>query len=225
MKSFKAIIFGSIGTILETSDIQRKSFNKAFKKFGLNWYWSTNEYKKLLKTSGGETRLSNYAKIKNTKINTKKLRNLKTKFFNNYLKKNRLKPRAGVINIIKFCKKNNIRLGFASSTSINNINSIFFSLKNVIKKKDFNFIANSKLVTKKKPYPDIYKVVLKKFNLSSDECLAIEDTEESMKSALRAKILCVAFPGKLHEKKKFKGSYKITKKLIIKDVFSNLKNF
>ena len=219
MKNFKAIIFGSIGTILETSDIQRKSFNKAFKKFGLNWYWSKNEYKKLLKMSGGENRLSNYAKIKNIKINTLKLRNLKTKFFNNYLKKNKLKPRAGVVNVIKFCKKNNIKLGFASSTSINNINSIFFALENTIKKKDFDFIGNSKLVSKKKPYPDIYKVALKKFGLSSKECLAIEDTEESMKSALSAKIICIAFPGKLHEKEKFKGSYKITKKLINKDIF------
>ena len=219
MKNFKAIIFGSIGTILETSDIQRKSFNKAFKKFGLNWYWSKNEYKKLLKMSGGENRLSNYAKIKNIKINTLKLRNLKTKFFNNYLKKNKLKPRAGVVNVIKFCKKNNIKLGFASSTSINNINSIFFALENTIKKKDFNFIGNSKLVSKKKPYPDIYNVALKKFNLSSKECLAIEDTEESMKSALSAKIICIAFPGKLHEKEKFKGSYRITKKLINKDIF------
>ncbi len=84
MKNFKAIIFGSIGTVLETSDIQRKSFNKAFKKFGLNWYWSKNEYKKLLEKSGGENRLSNYAKIKNIRINTLKLRNLKTKFFNKY---------------------------------------------------------------------------------------------------------------------------------------------
>ena len=219
MKNFKAIIFGSIGTVLETSDIQRKSFNKAFKKFGLNWYWSKNEYKKLLKMSGGENRLSNYAKTKNIKINTLKLRNLKTKFFNNYLKKNKLKPRAGVINVIKFCKKNNIKLGFASSTSINNINSIFFALENTIKKKDFDFIGNSKLVSKKKPNPDIYKVALKKFDLSSKECLAIEDTEESMKSALSAKIICIAFPGKLHEKEKFKGSYKITKKLINKDIF------
>ena len=219
MKNFKAIIFGSIGTVLETSDIQRKSFNKAFKKFGLNWYWSKNEYKKLLKMSGGENRLSNYAKKKNIKINTLKLRNLKTKFFNNYLKKNKLKPRAGVTNVIKFCKKNNIKLGFASSTSINNINSIFFALENTIKKKDFDFIGNSKLVSKKKPYPDIYKVALKKFDLSSKECLAIEDTEESMKSALSAKIICIAFPGKLHEKEKFKGSYKITKKLINKDIF------
>jgi len=55
--------------------------------------------------------------------------------------------------------------------------------------------------------------------LSSKECLAIEDTEESMKSALSAKIICIAFPGKLHEKEKFKGSYKITKKLINKDIF------
>jgi len=149
LKNFKAIIFGSIGTVLETSDIQRKSFNKAFKKFGLNWYWSKNEYKKLLKMSGGENRLSNYAKKKNIKINTLKLRNLKTKFFNNYLKKNKLKPRAGVINVIKFCKKNNIKLGFASSTSINNINSIFFALENTIKKKDFDFIGNSKLVSEK----------------------------------------------------------------------------
>ena len=219
MKNFKAIIFGSIGTVLETSDIQRKSFNKAFKKFGLNWYWSKNEYKKLLEKSGGENRLSNYAKIKNIRINTLKLRNLKTKFFNNYLKRNELKPRAGVINVIKFCKKNNIKLGFASSTSINNINSIFFALKNTIKKKDFDFIGNSKLVSKKKPYPDIYKVALKKFDINSSECLAIEDTEESMKSALSAKIICIAFPGKLHEKEKFKGSYKITKKLINKDIF------
>ena len=219
MKNLKAIIFGSIGTVLETSDIQRKSFNKAFKKFGLNWYWSKNKYKKLLKMSGGENRLSNYAKTKNIKINTLKLRNLKTKFFNDYLKKNKLKPRAGVINVIKFCKKNNIKLGFASSTSINNINSIFFTLKNTIKKKDFDFIGNSKLVSKKKPCPDIYKVALKKFSLSSKECLAIEDTEESMKSALSAKIICIAFPGKLHEKEKFKGSYKITKKLINKDIF------
>ena len=219
MRNFRAIIFGSIGTIVETSDIQRKSFNKAFKKFSLDWYWSINEYKKLLEMSGGENRLSNYAKTKNTKINTLKLRNLKTKFFNNYLKKNKLKPRAGVTNIIKFCKKNNIKLGFASSTSINNINSIFFSLKNIIKKEDFDFIGNSKLVSRKKPYPDIYKIALKKFDINSNECLAIEDTEESMKSALRAKIICIAFPGKLHEKKKFKGSYKITKKLSNKDIF------
>ena len=125
MIKHKSIIFGSIGTLVETSDIQRKSFNKAFKKLSLNWHWSVNEYKKLLENSGGENRLSKYANKKNIKVNTKRLRNLKTKFFNDYLKKNKLKSRPGVLNIINFCKKNNIKLGFATSTTTNNINAIF----------------------------------------------------------------------------------------------------
>ena len=221
MIRYKAVIFGSIGTIVETSNIQRKSFNKAFKEFGLNWYWSSTEYKKLLEKSGGENRLSEYANKKNIKINTKRLRDLKTKFFNDYLKKNKIKPRAGVLNIINFCKKNNIKLGFATSTTVNNINSIFFTLKNTINKKDFNFIGNNKLVLREKPYPDIYKFTLKKLKIRPNECLAIEDTEESMKSALKAKIRCVAFPGKLHEHQKFKGAYKIIKKLNKKKIFTD----
>ena len=29
---YKAILFGSIGTLIETSDLQRESFNEAFKE-------------------------------------------------------------------------------------------------------------------------------------------------------------------------------------------------
>ena len=49
----KAVLFGSIGTLIETSDIQRKSFNLAFKKAGLDWYWGRETYCILLKKSGG----------------------------------------------------------------------------------------------------------------------------------------------------------------------------
>ena len=37
MINFKAILFGSIGTIVETSELQRKSFNQAFFEAGLDW--------------------------------------------------------------------------------------------------------------------------------------------------------------------------------------------
>jgi len=64
LKYYKALFFGSIGSIVETSDIQRKSFNRAFKQFGLNWYWTQKKYKYLLNSSGGEDRISRYAKQK-----------------------------------------------------------------------------------------------------------------------------------------------------------------
>ena len=47
----KAVLFGSIGTLIETSDIQRESFNQAFKEEGLDWYWDKEDYTCLLYTS------------------------------------------------------------------------------------------------------------------------------------------------------------------------------
>ena len=218
MKYYKALFFGSIGSIVETSDIQRKSFNQAFKQSGLNWYWTKKKYKYLLNKSGGEDRISKYAKDKKININAKKLRNLKTKIFNNYLKEKELKLRPGVKNLINFCIKNKIKIGFVSSTSLNNINSIFYCLKRSIKKNYFNFIGNSKLVKKNKPSPEIYIYALKKLKLNSKDCIAIEDSQESLDSAVKAKIKCVIFPGKFHSTKKFLRAYgkvnKLSKKIM-----------
>ena len=216
MKYYKALFFGSIGSIVETSDLQRKSFNQAFKQSGLNWYWTKKEYKKLLNKSGGEDRISRYAEQKKIVVDAIKLRGLKTKIFNNCLKKKELKLRPGVKELLNFSIKNKIKLGFVSSTSLNNINSIFYCLRRSIKKKYFNFIGNSKLVKKNKPNPDIYLFALKKLRLRSKECIAIEDSQESLDSAVKAKIKCLIFPGKFHSSKKFLRAYKKVFKLNIK---------
>ena len=208
MRYYKALLFGSIGSIVETSEIQRRSFNEAFKQYGLDWNWNKHEYLSLLNKSGGKDRISRYAKKKKNVVDSVYLRNLKTKIFNNYLKKNQLKLRPGVKNLISLCKRENIKISFVSSTSTNNINAILYSLRNSINKRDFNFIGNSKLVKKFKPNPDIYLLTLKKLKLKANDCIAIEDTQESLNSARRAKIKCIIFPGKFHSSKKFIGAYK-----------------
>ena len=221
MKYYKALLFGSIGSIVETSEIQRKSFNYAFKKTGLNWIWTREIYKKLLDSSGGKDRISKYAKEKNIKVNSIKIRNLKTKVFNDYLKKKQIKLRPGIKLLINKCKKEKIKIAFVSSTSSSNINSILFSLRKTIKRKDFDFIGNSKLVKNLKPHPDIYLTALKKLKLKPKDCIAIEDSQESMNSAIKAKIKCIIFPGKFHYSKKFVGYFKklknINKDIIIKE--------
>jgi len=208
LKYYKALLFGSIGSIVETSEIQRRSFNKAFKKSGLEWNWTKREYLSLLNKSGGKDRISRYAKKKKDLVNSVYLRNLKTKIFNNYLKKNQIKLRPGVKNLISLCKKESVKIAFVSSTSLNNINAILYSLRNTISKRDFNFIGNAKFVKKLKPNPDIYFYTLKKLKLKANECIAVEDTQESLNSARRAKIKCVIFPGKFHSSRKFIGAYK-----------------
>ena len=81
-----------------------------------------------------------------------------------------------------------------------------------------NFIGNSTLVKKPKPSAKIYKLALKKLRLSPKECIAIEDTQESLNSALKAKLKCFIFPGKFHRSKKFNGAFKEINK-INKNIF------
>ena len=216
----KAIIFGSIGTLVETSDIQRQSFNHAFMEIGLDWYWDKNNYKNLLKKSGGRNRVEYFANINQNTVDSKKIRELKTQYFNRYLNSNIINPREGVLDVIKYAKLNNIKIGLASTTTIENIDAIFTTLKDKIIKTDFNFIGNGKLIKKVKPYPDIYFEVLKKLSLKENECIAIEDSVESALSANKAKIECVAFPGLFHMDDDFSFCKKCLNKLDI-SIFEN----
>jgi len=210
---YKALLFGSIGTIVETSEIQRRSFNSAFKIAGIKWNWTKEIYRNLLNKSGGEERILRYAKQNRSNVNSKNIIKLKTKIFNSYLKKNKLKLRSGVKEIIKYCKQQEIKLALVSSTSKNNINSIFFCLRDSLNKKDFDFIGNSKLVKKPKPSADIYKLTLKKLKLKPEDCIAIEDTQVSLNSAINARLKCFIFPGNFHRYKKFNGAFKEISKI------------
>ena len=43
-----AVLFGSIGALADTSELQREAFNEAFDAHGLDWNWSRDEYRALL---------------------------------------------------------------------------------------------------------------------------------------------------------------------------------
>ena len=199
----KAVLFGSIGTLIETSDIQRKSFNLAFKKEGLDWYWGRETYGKLLRKSGGIKRIEDFAKQNGVSINAKKVWKNKTDIFNKIIISNNIGARRGVVKIFKYAKKNNIDIGLVTSTSKKNINTIFKALDGQINREEFSFIGNKNLVSKPKPYPDIYLKALEIMNLNKKDCVAIEDSVESAKSAISAGIQCVAFPGMYHSDESF----------------------
>ena len=197
--TYKSLLLGSIGTIIETSNLQRESFNEAFKEAGLDWYWDQEDYRLLLKQSGGTKRIEDFAGKNNTTVEAQKIRERKTEIFNQKLLTEKLIPREGVIDVIEYAKNNQLKLGFVTSTTEDNINSIFLALKNYFTEEDFDFVGNNKMVQNPKPHPDIYTEAIKRLNVESKECIAIEDSRESALSAHNAKISCIAFPGSFHE--------------------------
>jgi len=210
LTNFKAILFGSIGTLVETSELQRRAFNQAFSEAGLDWTWNPDEYKIMLKKSGGRNRINEYATDRGIKVNAHELHLKKTEIFDNMMKEEGISLRPGVANLIGYAIDNNVHLAFVTSTSNANVDAIFMALNGQLNRNDFNFIGNDKMVSKPKPDSEIYLKALSNLKLNAKDCLAIEDTEVSMRSAINANIKCIAFPGALALDNDFSDAFYIT---------------
>ena len=149
----QAIFFGSIGTLVETSEIQRKAFNTAFKEFGLNWYWNIGNYINMIQKPGGILRIKEYSKLQLKDNEVKKIYDLKIKYFREY-STNAVKPREGVLDVINYANINNIKLGFITTTTKETIDIIKDSLSKYIDFNNFDLITYEKNCTKKFNHPN-----------------------------------------------------------------------
>jgi beta-phosphoglucomutase-like phosphatase (HAD superfamily) len=216
--NYKAILFGSIGTLLETSELQRTAFNQAFSENGLDWNWNQAQYQNLLKKSGGRQRIEDFAAQQGVEVDAKKLHDEKTKIFDDLMVSGNVLLRPGVANLIEQALDNGIKLAFVTSTSKDNVDAVFQALKNQLNRSNFSFIGNDKMVSNTKPKPDIYLKALSELNLVAQDCIAIEDTEVSMQSALAASIKCIGFPGAFAKDNDFSSAIHVTDNLSFNDL-------
>ena len=183
----KSILFGSIGSLVECSEIQRKAFNLAFQDFGLDCYWNIANYIKMLEEPGGLNRIVEYSNFRLSHEDAKKIHLLKIKHFK-LLSKNSLKPREGVEDVVQYALKNNIKIGFITTTTKETLDLIIENISNYIDFTKFDLITHDELVNKRKPDSQIYNYALSELKVNNLNSIAIENTLESCKSAINANI-------------------------------------
>ncbi len=197
--SIKCLIFDVDGTLAETEEAHRNAFNKAFNSNKLKWYWDQHIYKKLLQVAGGKERIAFYNEsfVSHTKqISRKDIEEIhfqKTKFYSRSVSQGFVKLRPGIKELLEKAKYNKKKLAIATSTSLGNVTLLLRSCLNEKPEDIFSFISTGELV-KKKPSPDLYKLVLAEMNLMPEECLAFEDSRIGLVSAKRANIKTVVSP-------------------------------
>jgi len=215
----KAIIFGAIGTLVETSKMQRDAFNQAFSEAQLDWHWSEDDYIQMLKKSGGCQRIADYADARGEDVNAQELHKRKTQIFNGMMEKDGLIPRDGVMETIAYAKRAGLKLGFATTTSPDNIQAIFNALDGALQRSMFDFVGSAETVTASKPDPEIYERAMDEMSVIAAECIAIEDTAVSMQAAVAAGIDCVAFAGAYTEASDFDDGVHLVERLDPSDLF------
>jgi HAD superfamily hydrolase (TIGR01509 family) len=219
----KALIFDVDGTLADTERFgHRMAFNLAFAEFGLNWQWDENLYGELLAVTGGRERIAHFINHYqpdlpnlNTDLTTfiAELHRNKNRQYAKLVKTGQIPARPGVIALIKEAKTTGLRLAIATTTMRENVQALFAASFPENMLNWFEVIATDESVANKKPAPDIYQYVLEKLALSASDCLAIEDSENGLRSALSAGIPTLITTNDYTENQNFNGAVQVVNHL------------
>jgi len=211
---WKALIFDVDGTLAETEEGHRQAFNEAFAEWGLGWRWDEHLYKVLLETTGGKERIRAFQqsypveeRLSDDRIAA--LHRRKTELYADILSSGGLSLRPGVEAIMTEGRRRGARLAIATTTSLPNVDALCQCIWGQAASDVFDVIAAGDQVRRKKPAPDVYLLALERLGLPANECIAFEDSEAGLQSALAAGLkVCVA-PARYTADQDFTGAMSV----------------
>jgi HAD superfamily hydrolase (TIGR01509 family) len=189
-----AILFGSISTLADTSELQRQAFNEAFQAHGLDWRWDRDDYTPLLEKSGGKERIAEYARSVGEDVDVDAIHQTKSEIFQNTLATSELTPRPGVVDTMEAARRDGVKLALVTSTSETNVESLLAGLRSSVDRHAFETVLSAAEVEQPKPDRAVYDVALDRLGESAEDCVAIEDNLGGVQSATAAGLHVVAFP-------------------------------
>lgn len=201
----RAVLFGSIGTLVETSDIQRRAFNAAFLEAGVPWQWSEAEYRDMLGRSGGRDRIAADAEARGVRVDAAALHARKTEIFRAMIGEVGLPLRAGVADVLAAAQGAGVPAALVATTAPETVADILARASHPGLAGAFRVTVTAADAPRPKPAPDAYAVALERLGVPAQAAVAIEDSPVSAGAARAAGLPTVAFPGAFHAHRAFDG--------------------
>ena len=214
----QAVLFDVDGTLADTEqDGHRLAFNAAFKQFNLDWNWDIELYGQLLAVTGGKERIRHYMEIYDPAALEKpdvanwiaSLHKTKTNFFEDLMETGSIPLRPGVARLIHELRQKEIRLAIATTTTMDNVTALLKSTLGEESIDWFDVIGAGDIVPLKKPAPDIYQWVLNQLELTPQQCIAIEDSENGLKAAISADLITLITVSGYTQAQNFEGAVSV----------------
>lgn len=214
MKELKALLFDVDGTLADTEDGHLIAFNHTFSEYGLDWNWSEELYDELLSVTGGRERIKYYIEQYNPVFDQpddldayiRQMHKDKTEYFIHLMTEGGIPLRPGVKRLINEAREQGMRLAITTTTSPANVEALLASAMDPDAMSWFEVVAAGDMVRAKKPAPDVYLFALEKLGLDPEECIALEDSENGIRSSLGAGIRTIIATNKYTRGHDFTGA-------------------
>lgn len=200
----RALIFDVDGTLVETEELHRAAFNRAFAEAGLGIAWDRQTYGRLLSTTGGRRRILRYFSESGLPASDELAGRL-------HLGKNRyyaeavasgVELRPGVAELMSRARREGVKLAIATTTSRANVEVLLAT----VGLPPIDVVVAGEDVTNLKPDPEAYGLALARLRLAPHEALAIEDSANGLMSALAAGLRTIITPSFYTQRDGFEGA-------------------
>ncbi|GAA4320601.1 HAD family hydrolase [Klenkia terrae] len=188
-----ALLFGSISTIADTSELQRESFNEAFAAHDLDWRWETDDYREMLRGNGGADRVAGYAAQRGQDVDVAAVHATKSELFQQKLGRGGLTARPGVLEALRSAKQAGGKVALVTTTSPENVVALVQGVDD-LQLSDFDLVVDNSVVQQSKPDPAAYAYALQTLGEDAADAVAVEDNVGGVESATAAGVTCLAFP-------------------------------
>jgi beta-phosphoglucomutase-like phosphatase (HAD superfamily) len=191
----ETVIFDLDGTLAETEEVHRIAFNRAFGDAGLDWEWDVPLYRRLLKVTGGKERITHFIEQAGGVADASSVAGLhkaKTAIYTEMVATGRVPLRPGIEAFIDAAQRRGIGLAIATTTSMPNIEALLGAALGPDWRGIFPVVGAGDMVTKKKPAPDVYDLVLRELGTPPGRCVAVEDSRNGVIAARAAGLPVIA---------------------------------
>lgn len=213
----RALFFGSIGSIVETSELQRQAFNDSFAEHGLGWHWDQATYQGLLSLGGGDNRIASYAQSQGETVDARALHHTKTQRFQSLLTRGRLAIREGVVDTLNWAQEHGIKIGFISTTHPVTVRTIRETLAQRSEAK-FDWVTDAENGFAQKPSSQCYDWAIVTSGENANDILVVEDNGPGVTAAKAAGLKVVAYPGENTRLADVDGADIITTATLLQDI-------
>lgn len=182
------IIFDMDGTLIDTEKYYRIFWPKALEVFG---YSMTDEQALTMRSLGRPFAEQHLKEMFGEEIDYNAVKDKRKELMEKCLDENGIELKPGVIELLVWLKKHNIRTAIATATDLER--TIRY-LDEVGIRQYFDKIISATMVKEGKPSPDIYLYACEQLERKPCECLAVEDSPNGVLSAFRAGCKVIMVP-------------------------------
>lgn len=188
MSKVELVIFDMDGLIFDTEILSYNAWLKAAEERSIN---HTMELHHKLLGKNSKTIRSILTEQLGDEILANDYADAKAREYLAIINNEKVNVKAGLHELLKYLKDNNIKRAVATS-SRRDIAYKLLKGSNIFD--EFNYVLCGDEVTNSKPDPEIFLNVAKKFDIPSENCIVLEDSEAGILAAHRANMRGIVIP-------------------------------